>query len=230
MDVVKHAVSKKHRQSGGLFMRYLLAFFLGGFVSLITITNPVSKVPLFLALASDMDAAKRNDQARKACIYALVILTVSLFAGVLILETFGISFGALRIAGGLTVMTVGYRMLFDDPDAGVLPSPAHRDIAFFPLAMPGISGPGSIATMIGIATEIAELKTGSARALAYTGTVGSIVVTCFVIWLTLHSAQYVSRLIGREGLNAATRMMGFLLVCIGVQFVGSGIRSFIAGA
>jgi multiple antibiotic resistance protein len=210
-------------------MRYLSAFFLGGLVSLITITNPVSKIPLFLALARDMDATKRNEQARKACIYALVILTVSLFAGVLILETFGISYGALRVAGGMTVMTVGYRMLFDDPDTGALPSPAHHDIAFFPLAMPGISGPGSIATVIGIATEIAELKGSSERALAYAATVGSIVVTCFAIWLTLHSAQYVSRLIGREGLNAATRMMGFLLICIGVQFVASGIRSFIAG-
>lgn len=211
-------------------MRYLSAYFLGGLLSLITITNPVSKIPLFLALVRDMDATKRNAQARKACIYALVILTVSLFAGVLILETFGISYGALRIAGGMTVMTVGYRMLFENPDTGALPSPAHHDIAFFPLAMPGISGPGSIATVIGIATEIAELKTGGERALAYTGTVGSIVVTCFVIWLTLHSAQYVSRVIGQEGLNAATRMMGFLLICIGVQFVASGIRSFMAGA
>ena len=210
-------------------MKNLVAYFLGGLVSLITITNPVSKIPLFLALARDMDAAKRNDQARKACIYALVILTVSLFAGVLILESFGISYGALRIAGGLTVMTVGYRMLFEDPDTGALPNPAHHDIAFFPLAMPGISGPGSIATVIGIATEIAELKTGSERALAYTATVGSIVVTCFAIWLTLHSAKYVSRLIGQEGLNAATRMMGFLLICIGVQFVASGTRTFMAG-
>jgi len=211
-------------------MRYLSAYFLGGLISLITITNPVSKIPLFLALVRDMDADKRNDQARKACLYAFAILTVSLFAGVLILETFGISYGALRIAGGLTVMTVGYRMLFEDPDTGALPSPAHHDIAFFPLAMPGISGPGSIATVIGIATEIAELKTGGERALAYTATVGSIVVTCIAIWLTLHSAKYVSRLIGREGLNAATRMMGFLLICIGVQFVASGIRSFMAGA
>jgi len=210
-------------------MRYLSAYFLGGLISLITITNPVSKIPLFLALSHDMDAVKRNEQARKACIYAFAILTVSLFAGVLILETFGISYGALRIAGGLTVMTVGYRMLFDAPDTGALPSPAHNDIAFFPLAMPGISGPGSIATVIGIATEIAELKTGGQRALAYTATVGSIVVTCIAIWLTLHSAKYVSRVIGREGLNAATRMMGFLLICVGVQFVASGIRSFMAG-
>lgn len=210
-------------------MRYLSAYFLGGLISLITITNPVSKIPLFLALVRDMDVAKRNDQAKKACIYAFAILTVSLFAGVLILETFGISYGALRIAGGLTVMTVGYRMLFEDPDTGALPNPAHHDIAFFPLAMPGISGPGSIATVIGIATEVAELKTGGERALAYTATVGSIIVTCFVIWLTLHSAQYVSKVIGREGLNAATRMMGFLLICIGVQFVASGTRTFMAG-
>src|SRR5215813_5510006 len=110
-------------------MRYISAFFLGGFISLITITNPVSKIPLFLALSRDMDVTKRNEQARKACMYALVILTVSLFAGVLILETFGISYGALRVAGGLTVMTVGYRMLFDDPDSGALPNPVHHDIA-----------------------------------------------------------------------------------------------------
>ena len=215
---------------GMLFEKIALVYFLGGLVSLLTITNPVSKIPLFLALAHDMDRAKRNDQARKACIYALVILTVSLFGGVLILETFGISYGALRIAGGLTVLTVGYRMLFEGPDTGALPHPAHRDIAFFPLAMPGISGPGSIATVIGIATEIAELRSTGERAVAYAATVCSIVVTCFVIWLTLHSAQYVARIVGQDGMNAATRMMGFLLICIGVQFVGSGIRSFMAGA
>lgn len=207
----------------------LLAYFLGGLVSLLTITNPVSKIPLFLALTGDMDRRKRSDQARRACVYAFVVLSVSLFGGVFILETFGISYGALRIAGGLTVLTVGYRMLFQDADGGALPSPAHRDIAFFPLAMPGISGPGAIAAVMGIATEIAELKTGGQRLLAYTATVGSIITTCFIVWITLHSAQWVSRLIGPEGLNAATRMMGFLLICIGVQFVGSGVRSFIAG-
>jgi len=189
---------------GVLFQKIVVVYFLGGLVSLLTITNPVSKIPLFLALAGDMDRAKRNDQARKACLYALAILAVSLFAGVLVLETFGISYGAL-------------------------PHAAHRDIAFFPLAMPGISGPGAIATVIGIATEIAELKTRGERALAYAATVGSIIVTCAVIWLTLHSAHYVSRLIGQDGMNAATRMMGFLLICVGVQFVGSGIRTFMAG-
>src|SRR5262245_7911551 len=121
-----------------LFEKIFLAYFLGGLFSLLTITNPVSKIPLFLALASDMDREKRNSQALKACIYAVLILTVSVLAGVLILETFGISYGALRIAGGMTVLVVGYRMLFQDLDTAALPDPAHRDIAFFPLAMPGI--------------------------------------------------------------------------------------------
>ena len=206
-----------------------LPFFLGGLVSLLTIANPVSKIPLFLALAVDMDGAKRDEQARKACIYAGIILTVGLFGGVLILQTFGISYGALRIAGGLTVLTIGYRMLFHGPDGGALPGPAKHDIAFFPLAMPGISGPGTLAAVIGIASEIAELNTAGQRALAYVATIGSIAVTCFIVWLTLHSAQFISRIIGGEGLNAMTRMMGFLLICIGVQFVGSGIRTFMAG-
>src|SRR5207249_11040067 len=109
-----------------------------------------------------------------ACAYALVILTVRLFGGVLSLGRCGSSYGALRIAGGMTVMIVGYRMLFESPDTGALPNPAHRDVAFFPLAMPGISGPGSIATVIGIATEIAESKTGGERALAYPPTLRSI--------------------------------------------------------
>lgn len=83
--------------------------------------------------------------------------------------------------------------------------------------------------MIGISTEIAELNNGMQQVLAYTGTVSSILLTCFLIWLTLRSAHYVSRLIGSAGMEAMTRLMGFLLVFIGVQFIGSGVRTFIAG-
>jgi multiple antibiotic resistance protein len=59
--------------------------------------------------------------------------------------------------------------------------------------------------------------------------VASIAITCLLIWLVLHSARWVSRHLGAEGLNVVARLTGFLLVCIGVQFVGSGIRSFMAG-
>jgi multiple antibiotic resistance protein len=212
-----------------LLHKTFISFFLGSLVSLLTITNPLSKIPLFLSLTGDMLQAERHLQARKACIYAFIILAVSLFAGVFILHGFGISYGALRIAGGLTVAVLGYRMLFQSQHAPVESHPGRHNIAFFPLALPSISGPGSIAVVIGMSTEIAELKGGMQQVLAYGATLTSLALTCATIWLTLRSAQIVSKLIGQEGIDALGRLMGFLLICVGVQFVGSGVRTFIAG-
>ena len=214
----------------GAFEKTFVVFLLGSLGSMVTITNPLSKIPLFLTLTRDMDEAARRQQARRACIYSFAILTVSLFGGVFILQGFGISYGALRIAGGMTIALIGYRMLFHGPDVRFAGEHGRSDVAFFPLALPSISGPGSIAVVIGISTEIAELQQGFQRVLAYFATVFSIFLTCLLIWLTMRSAQVVSRLIGEGGMDALSRLMGFLLVCIGVQFVASGIRSFLSGA
>jgi multiple antibiotic resistance protein len=193
----------------------------------VTITQPLSKSPLVLALTSSMDPDHRRAQAAKACQYACLILVVSLFAGVFILKGFGISYGALRIAGGLTVSIIGYRMLFQVNNEPSTLMHGKSGIAFFPLAMPGISGPGSIAVVIGMSSEIAELR-GAAEIVAYMATVAGILATVFVIWLTLRSARLVSVWIGEEGMDAMSRLMGFLMVCVGIQFIGSGIKTFIA--
>jgi multiple antibiotic resistance protein len=206
------------------------SFLLGGLVSLVTITNPLSKIPLFLSLTGGTEESVSRCQARKACMYSFAIMTVSLFGGVFIMEGFGISYGALRIAGGLTVALIGYRMLFQSPDVCFSGGRGRQEIAFFPLALPSISGPGSIAVVVGISTEIAELKNGVMQIVAYSATVLSILVTCLLIWLTLRSANRVSILIGERGIDSMSRLMGFLLVCIGVQFIGSGVRAFVAGA
>lgn len=208
--------------------RLAISFFLGGLVSLSTITNPLSKIPVFLTLAAELDVAASSLEARRACFYGFLLLTVGLFSGVFVLEAFGISFGALRIAGGLTVALIGYRMLFGSNDAPLVGG--SGSFAFFPLAMPGIAGPGALATVIGISSEIAELSGGFRRLTAYAATVASIAATCLLIWLVLRSARWVSRRLGAEGINVVARLTGFLLICIGVQFVGSGIRTFMAGA
>ena len=140
------------------------------------------------------------------------------------LETFGISYGALRVAGGLTVAVIGHRMLFGTVDA---PAPGMRgstDIAFFPLAMPGIAGPGAIATVIGISTEIAELPSGGVRH-RLCGDSGQHLrhLPVDVRRLPLRAAGLA--LAGSAGVNVVTRLTGFLLVCIGIQFIGSGIEA-----
>jgi len=204
-------------------------FFLGGLVGLMSISNPLSKIPLFVSLTEGLSQRERAATARKACLYGFGLLVFTLFFGVLILEMFGISYGALRIAGGLTVALLGYRMLFGYGYVGLTAKGAKGNIAVFPLALPAISGPGAIAVVIGISTEIAELKTTALKAVAYGATVTSMLLTCIAIWLTLRSARFISRVMGADAMEAITRMMGFLLVCIGVQFVASGVRSIIAG-
>jgi multiple antibiotic resistance protein len=204
-------------------------FFLGGLVGLMSISNPLSKIPLFVSLTGEMSERERRETARKACLYGFAILTFTLFFGVFILEAFGISYGALRIAGGLTVALLGYRMLFGYGYAGLTVKGGKGNIAVFPLALPAISGPGAIAVVIGISTEIAELKTATLKAVAYGAAVTSILLTCILIWLTLRSARFISKVTGPDAMEATTRLMGFLLVCIGVQFVASGVRTFIAG-
>ncbi len=204
-------------------------FFLGGLVGLLSISNPLSKIPLFVSLTEDMSARDRAKVARKACFYGFAILTFTLFFGVFILQAFGISFGALRIAGGLTIAALGYRMLFGYGYVGLTSKGGQRNIAVFPLALPAISGPGAIAVVIGVSTEIAELKTTVNQVVAYAGAVASILLTCILIWLTLRSARFISKVTGPDAMEATTRLMGFLLVCIGVQFVASGTRTFIAG-
>ena len=204
-------------------------FFLGGLVGLMSISNPLSKIPLFVSLTGEMSERERRNTARKACVYGFAILTFTLFFGVFILEAFGISYGALRIAGGLTIALLGYRMLFGYGYVGLTVKGGHGNIAVFPLALPAISGPGAVAVVIGISTEIAELKTAAYQAVAYGAAVTSILVTCIAIWLTLRSARFISKVTGPDAMEATTRLMGFLLVCIGVQFVASGVRTFIAG-
>jgi multiple antibiotic resistance protein len=204
-------------------------YFLGGLVGLMSISNPLSKIPLFVSLTGDMPGDERAAVARKACLYGFALLMFTLFFGVFILQAFGISFGALRIAGGLTVALLGYRMLFGYGYVGLTAKGGERNIAVFPLALPAICGPGAIAVVIGISTEIAELKTAALKAVAYGATATSMLLTCVAMWLTFHSARFLSRVMGPDAMEAITRIMGFLLVCIGVQFVASGVRTFIAG-
>jgi multiple antibiotic resistance protein len=209
------------------WVRLIGLFGLGGFFSLITIINPPATLAFFSTLCSDMDDRQAAKLARKACLYALGILLVSLFAGSLILKLFGISYGALRIAGGIVVALLGHSMLYGPAKSNVQAASVHANPAFFPLALPGITGPGTIAVVIGLSTEIRELNGAQAEVVAYTAVVIAMVVACFIEYLTLRSTKVLLSRMGPAGIEAMTRLMGFLLICVGVQFIASGVRSLI---
>ena len=209
-----------------------LQYFFGALVSLIVITNPPTKIPLFVSLTVGMTREQRHQQANWAAIYSFLVMLVSLIAGNLLLTFFGISYSAMRIAGGLVVAMIGYQMLFggQSPNNAPMVRRNQEDYSFFPIAMPGIAGPGTIAVVIGFSTEIAEISTKTEMVSAFVMTALAIAVTSFIAWLTLRSSEYCSEHLGPSGMAVLGKLMGFILICIGVQFVGSGIKSFITSA
>jgi len=197
------------------------ALILATFGALVPITNPFSTAPVFASLSRRFSLERRNQQAWMASVYTAGTLIVALVAGALIMSFFGISLPALRIAGGLVVARVGFGMLSPEPEKELTEDSRDeamqmRDIAFTPISMPLLSGPGSIAMTIGMASEASNL-------LEYAGIAIGIVLTALFAWLVLRSSTRVAAMLGVTGMNVLTRLMGLVLVCIGVQFVLRGL-------
>jgi len=192
--------------------------------ALLPIVNPLSAVGLVMTITADLDDKERSQQVKRACIYMFCILTTFLIAGGLIMNFFGISIPGLRITGGLIVSYLGFRMLFPEQQtiSGRERDEAmdKADISFTPLAMPGLSGPGSIAVIIGIASTVQQSEH---MVLDHILVAVGIAITAFISYLVLRAATRLNDVLGAVGMNAVSRIMGFLLICIGVQFVINGI-------
>ena len=185
-------------------------------------------MPVFLALTTGDTDKVRHRQAVKACIYMVAILVTFFLAGTYIMNFFGISLEGIRIAGGLMIMRASYsllnpneggRKLTDEDEEEAMNKP---DISFSPLAMPLLSGPGSIAVVLGFASTISEFY-------QYVMILLAIVVTAFFAWVILRVAPMGVKFLGKSGLTAMTRMMGFLGLTIGVQFIINGVIPLLRG-
>jgi multiple antibiotic resistance protein len=208
--------------------------FLGAFAAIFPMVNPFSTMALFLSLTSGMSAPKQRYQALKASIIAAVIMLVVLYIGAVILHFFGISIGALRVTGGLIVAYIGFRILFPDgnPTPGIAPDSntddSDLDFAFMPLAFPSLVGPGTMAVVMGMTTHAGALPDITHRLLSYAAVSFSILLVALVTWLVLRISAKLLHLLGPRGLDVMNQIMGLLLVCIGVQFVATGIRNFVS--
>ena len=160
------------------------------------------------------------------------ILVVFLVLGTFIMKFFGLSLPGLRIAGGLIIAFSGFKMLF--PQAVVADDAARReaeskaDISFTPLAMPSLSGPGAIATVITMSSTIRGAGTsGYLETFEHAAVVVGIFISALICYLVLHGATALSRVLGVNGVDAVSHIMGFLLICIGVQFGINGITELV---
>ncbi|WP_086869202.1 MarC family NAAT transporter [Kosakonia pseudosacchari] len=214
-----------------------------GLVVLLPLANPLTTVALFLGLAGNMNSAQRNQQARMASIYVFIIMMVAYYAGQVVMNTFGISIPGLRIAGGLIVAFIGFRMLFPAQKPHQAPEVKTKseeleeepgaNIAFVPLAMPSTAGPGTIAMIISSASTIRHGAEFPEWVITVAPTL-IFAIVALILWVSLRSSGAIMRLVGKGGIEAISRLMGFLLVCMGVQFIINGvleiITTFHAGA
>jgi multiple antibiotic resistance protein len=199
-------------------------------ITLLPIINPVSAAVLLISISAHLSPEERNRQVTQACFYMTGILVIFLLAGHLIMSFFGISIPGIRIAGGMVIGFLGFRMLF--PDEGPLTGEGKQeaqkkeDISFSPLAMPSLSGPGAIAVVITMSSAI-DGRHGIDKVFAFTGVVVAIIVTAGISWLILRGANFSRRFLGINGVHSFSRIMGFFLVCIGIQFAINGIRDLV---
>ena len=211
-----------------MLISHLINLVFGTVIALLPIANPFSTAALFLTITEGDSQEKRRRQAYKACVYVFCILVCFLVAGRFIMEFFGISIPGLRIAGGLMVARIGFTMLKPSVDekkskeAKLEATEAIEkdDISFTPLAMPSMSGPGSIAVTIGLATQTRGV-------LDFSAVIVGIFIVSVICWLVLRASTRVVDFLGTTGMNALCRIMGFLLLCVGVQFIVNGIVGII---
>jgi multiple antibiotic resistance protein len=199
--------------------------FIAILVALFVITDPFGNVGIFLSLTDGDSTAVRRSQALKGNLYALILLLVFLFGGPYILHFLGITLFAVDLGGGLVVGAVGWSLIQSKEKRKSQGSEADsearvsEDIAFCPLALPLIAGPGAIAVVIAAGRRAME-HGWTYWVAATAGTVAAMLIS----WICLRQAEMVLKVLGRNGMNAITRIVGFLLVCIAAQMIISGAQ------
>lgn len=193
------------------------------FAALFSVLNPLGAVPIFVGLTQDYTKIERSRVSLWTAINVFIILIISFFIGEYVLKFFGISIDALRIAGGLIIVNSGFSLLTGNfsKTRGVnkkVENDAHtrNQIALTPLAIPMLAGPGSISLLIAFYQDYIEVSEKIIAVLAILG-------VALVIFFILKSAHYLSRILGASGIVAISRIIGFIVIAIGVQYISSAV-------
>ncbi|MCR8725638.1 MarC family protein [Frigidibacter sp. ROC022] len=203
---------------------------ISAFLTLFVIIDPIAVAPLFMALTTGMDPARRRAAAFRAILVAAAVLTLFGLFGEALLRYAGISLDAFRISGGVLLFLIAVEMLFEKrtsrrsnqaqtvnhPDAG---HPGDDDPAVFPIAVPLVAGPGAMATMVLLASQ----DPGWAWRAAILGVTLAVLAITLTLFLM---APLVDRLAGRSGINVLTRLFGILLAALAVQIVLDGLGGY----
>jgi len=205
-------------------MNDALTFGLLCFTSFFTLINPLSTMPLFMTMTSELTVKERNHTAKKATLVALVTIVIFALSGQLLFNFFGISVNSFRIVGGIIFFIMGMDMLqarigkvkIKDSEVKTY----INDISVTPLAIPMLCGPGAITNSI---VMMEDASTFIRKIVLF----GSILLVLLITYLVFYSSSRIIKIIGQTGINVMMRLMGLILMVIAVEFFFSGLKPII---
>jgi multiple antibiotic resistance protein len=205
-------------------MKQILTLFVGMFTTLLAVINPLEALPVFLNLLEGKDEKEHRLVARRSCEYATLLMFFFLLFGTLVLRLFGVPLSMVRIVGGVILMRIGFQLFSPSPSGGLLTGGAsgsvQEDVAFTPLAMPIMFGPGAMATVLGMTSLV---KPSESELLFFAAAALAILATMVVTYLFLAYSKKILGRVGPKGIDAVTRIVGFFVATIGMGLIFHGI-------
>lgn len=188
-------------------------------ILLLFILDPFGNVPLLVTILKDVDESKKMPIIIRELLIGLAILILFLFFGENILNIFGLEQQAITIAGGIIFFIISLKMIFPDPNGkGIFTTNNKDDLLIVPIAMPMISGPGAIATVILLAKS-------------HPNQIGSVLASILLAWaitsIILILSPQLSKILKQKGLTAMERLMGMLLLMMSVEMFIKGVRELV---
>ncbi|MBS0232388.1 MAG: MarC family protein [Proteobacteria bacterium] len=214
------------------YLSGIITSFLVAFPALFSIVNPFGGALIYSQITLGRPHPERVALAWRVATYSAIVMLVSLLIGATLMSFFGVSIDALRVAGGTVVAVSGWRMLYNpqesedrkqDHASNARPSVAwNTDIAFFPLTMPFTTGPGTISVAIALSAN--RPSTTEALLPFFAGAGSAAVAVALIVGASYASADRLVSLLGPGRARILTRLSAFLLLCIGVQILMTGIQ------
>jgi multiple antibiotic resistance protein len=203
--------------------------------ALLPIVNPLGAAPIFLAMSADLPAQARRHLASVVARNAFVLLAAAMLVGSYVLAFFGISLPVVRVAGGLVLLASGWRLLHareerEPPPPTAVVDAWHREIGrrgFYPLTFPLTVGPGSISIAVTLGAREGERLFVAGRAIA---DLVSIAIVAGTVYLSFRFASRLITWLGETGTSVFLRLSAFILLCVAISILWSGIVGLIESA
>ena len=196
------------------------------FITIITVVDPVGLIPVYLPIVQDVPRERQKKIIWRAFAIALLVSTCFLFAGKYLFKYLNIDFNSLYIVGGILLFLIGLDMIYARPRRSREPAEGdellnnEKEISVFPLAIPMLSGPGTIATLIMFSSRF--------NSLSNYGIVFFAMVVAFALAaLAMYFSSSLLKFFGKTGLNVLDRVVGIILCALAVQFVTNALISIV---